>query len=87
MIAPISVTAVIVRRCPRCSGVSRTIKIKRRLSFKVTSAARTRRFEAMPAAIDDIVLMEHGATTIPSVRNDPLAIEAPIWSTPWSSAG
>ena len=55
MIAPISASAVIDRRCPRCSGDSRTISTSRRRSLRTTSAARTIRFELIPAAIDDIV--------------------------------
>ena len=36
----------------------------------------------IPAAMDDIVLTEHGATTMASMGNDPLAMRAPM-----SSAG
>ena len=73
MIAPISARVVIERKCPRCKGDSRTIRISRRRSFNVTSAARIIRFELIPAAIDAIVWMEEGAMIIPSVGNDPLA--------------
>ena len=80
MMAPISASDTIVRRCPRCSGVSRTIKINFRRSFSDTSAARTSRLELTPAAIADMVWMEHGAIIIPSVRNEPLANLHPISS-------
>jgi len=36
--------------------------------------------ELIPAAMADIVWMEQGAITIPSVRKDPLASLAPISS-------
>ena len=58
MIAPISASVVRFRRCPRCSGVSRIIRISLRRSFKPTSAARTSRFELMPVAIADMVWMD-----------------------------
>ena len=57
------------------------MRISLRRSFKVTSAARTSRLDAMPVAIADIVLIEHGATTIPSVGVEPLAMLAPMSST------
>ena len=65
-----------VRRCPICSGVSRTISTRRRRSFSTTSAARVSSVPVVPAAISDIDLIEHGATIMPSVLNDPEAIEA-----------
>ena len=68
MIAPISANCASVRRCPRCSGVSRTSRISGRRSFSVTSAARVRRLVVTPVAISDIVRTEQGATIMPSVR-------------------
>ena len=81
MIAPISASAVMLRRCPRWKGLSRTMRINRRRSFSATSAARTSRLSLIPAAIADIVWIEHGAITIASVWNDPLARRDPISST------
>ena len=78
MMAPISASAVMVRRCPRCSGVSRTISTSRRRSFNTTSAARVSRVEVTPVAISLMVRIEHGATTMPSVRKLPLEMAAPI---------
>ena len=66
MIAPISDKEVIVLRCPRWRGLSRTMRINLRFSFKETSAARTSRFELIPCAIADIVWIEQGAMTIAS---------------------
>ena len=80
MIAPISESETMVRRCPKWSGVSRTIKIRRRRSFSDTSAARVSKLEQIPAAIADIVWIEHGATTMPSVRKEPLASRHPMSS-------
>ncbi|BBG29782.1 hypothetical protein ZBT109_1015 [Zymobacter palmae] len=34
--------------------------------------------EVVPAAMSDIERIEQGATTMPMVRNEPLAMEAPI---------
>jgi hypothetical protein len=45
------------------------------------SAARTSRLSLMPPAIADMVWMEHGATTMASVRYDPLARRDPMSST------
>ncbi len=50
------------------------------LSFSATSAARTIRFELIPEAIEDIVVIEHGAITIPAVTKEPLASRHPISS-------
>ena len=57
-----------VRRCPVCSGVSRTISTSRRRSFSVTSAARVSSVEVTPLAISDIERIEQGATIIPALR-------------------
>jgi len=78
--APISASATMVLKCPRCSGVSRTIKIKGRRSLSDTSAARMSRLELIPLAMADMVWIEQGAITIPSVWKDPLASFAPISS-------
>ena len=40
-----------LRRCARLKGVSRTIRIRRRRSFRVTSAARVKRLSERPWAI------------------------------------
>ena len=84
MIAPISDNAVMVRRWPVCSGVSRTISTSRRCSFRVTSAARVSSVVVTPEAISDIDRIEHGATTMPMVRNEPLEIGAAISSMAWA---
>jgi hypothetical protein len=75
---PISVTAVILRRCARLNGVSRTISTRRRRSFSTTSAARAIRLSDRPCATAASVFIEQGAITMPSVWNEPLAIEAPM---------
>ena len=56
------------------------MRISRRRSLSVTSAALFKRFELMPVAIADIVWMEQGATTMPSIRYDPLANRQPMSS-------
>ncbi|MOA43268.1 hypothetical protein D3C78_1654060 [compost metagenome] len=83
MIPPISVTAVMLRKWARVSGVSRAINTSVRRSFSVTSAARPISPEDVPVAISANVLIEHGATTIPRQRNDPLAIPAATLSARW----
>ena len=65
-------------RCPRCNGVSRSMMMSGRPSFKVTSAARAISESVWHEAMAPAVLIEHGAITIPAVRNEPEAIEAPI---------
>ena len=82
MIAPISASWVRLRKCPAWSGVSRTIKTSRRRSFSMTSAARVNRFEVTPQAISDMLRIEHGAMTMPSDRNEPLAGPAPTSAMP-----
>ncbi len=77
---PISVTATMLRRCARFNGVSRTISTSRRRSFSVTSAARVIRLSPRPCATAASVRIEHGAITMPSQRNEPLAIAAPMSS-------
>jgi len=86
MIAPISVSASMLRRCPKCRGVSRTMSISLRRSFKQTSAARIRRLELSPAAIADILCTEQGAITIPPVGNDPLANRLPMSSVEYTKS-
>ena len=78
MTAPISEAATMLRRCPVCSGVSRTISTSRRRSFSTTSAARVSRDEVVPIAISDKERIEHGATIMPSVGYEPLEIAAPM---------
>ncbi|MNC94512.1 hypothetical protein D3C83_113850 [compost metagenome] len=73
---PISVTATMLRKCARLSGVSRTSSTRRRRSFSATSAARDTRSSACACAAADSVFIEQGAITIPSTRKDPLAIGA-----------
>ena len=76
MMAPISASAVMVRRCPRCSGVSRTINTSGRRSFSITSAARVSRLVVTPVAISLMVRTLQGATIIPLVLKLPLAMGA-----------
>src|SRR5471030_1368101 len=78
MMPPISVTAVILRRCARLNGVSRTISTSLRRSLSTTSAARAIKLSDRPCATDASVFIEHGATIIPSDWNEPLAMAAPI---------
>src|SRR4029077_1407675 len=47
-----------------------------RLSFRVTSAARSSRLSLLESAIADNVPIEHGTTIIASIGNDPLEIAA-----------
>jgi hypothetical protein len=61
MTAPISDSAVMVRRCPVCSGVSRTMSTSRRRSLSTTSAARVSSVDVTPVAISDMVRIEQGA--------------------------
>ena len=77
---PISESAVMLRRWPVWSGVSRTSKTSFRRSFRVTSAARVNNVVVTPDEISDIERTEQGATIIPIVRNEPLEIEAAISS-------
>ena len=58
--APLSDAWVIMRRCPVCSGVSRTSNTRRRRSFSVTSAARLSRLPVLQVATSDSVLIEPG---------------------------
>ena len=59
-------------------GVSRGTSTRGRNSFKVTSAARSRRFPAAPQAIPERVPMLQGTTSIPAVARPPLAMAAPM---------
>ena len=65
------------------AGVSRGTRISLRRSLRWTSAARVIRFVVIPWAIDARVLMLHGMTTMPPVRNEPLAIPAEKSSWWW----
>jgi len=78
MMAPASVAWVIARSWPRCSGVSRTMRTNRRRSLSTTSAARDSSVLVTPVAISLMVLIEHGATTMPMVWNEPDEIDAPM---------
>jgi head-tail adaptor len=60
------------------SGVSRTIRIRRRRSFSVTSAARVSRLSPRPCAIAASDFIEQGATTMAAVAKLPLAMQAPM---------
>ena len=75
--APISVAAVIERRCPRCKGVSRTIITSLRRSLSVTSAARVKRVDVIPVTTSPMVRIEHGAINMPMVLCEPEAMLAP----------
>ena len=55
----------------------RTTSTSLRRSLRHTSAARVIKSVLYELAIELNVLMEHGATTMPSVRNVPEAIDAP----------
>src|SRR5450830_29380 len=81
MMPPISVTAVMLRRCARLNGVSLTISTSRRRSLSTTSAARAIRLSDRPWATDARVFIEQGAIIMPSLWNEPLAIEAPTSRT------
>ena len=89
MIAPISVSAARLRKCPRCNGVSRTISTSRRRSLRITSAARVSSEVVTPEAISATLRTEHGATIMPRVLNEPEESEAamsPILWQRWASA-
>ena len=79
--APMSDRIAKFRRCTECKGVSRTIIINLRRSFKTTSAALVSKVLLIPVAISPTVRIEQGATTIPIVLKEPLAGGAPISST------
>ena len=67
-----------LRKCPTCSGVSRTASTSRRRSLSTTSAARDNSEDVTPEAISLMVRIEHGAMTMPIVGNEPEEIAAPI---------
>src|SRR5207237_583679 len=67
MMPPISVTATMLRRCARLSGVSRGTSTRRRRSLRTTSAARDTRSSACACATAASVFIEQGAITMPSV--------------------
>ena len=59
-------TAAMLRRWPRCNGVSRT--------NSTTSAAQGTRPPVTPVAISDKVRIEQGATTMPGILKKPMVI-------------
>ena len=82
---PISVTAVMLRRCARLNGVSRTISTRRRRSFSVTSAARVSRLS--PKAVRDRRQRLHRARRDDHRRrwrSEPLAMQAPMSAGRWA---
>ncbi|VVB90718.1 Uncharacterised protein [uncultured archaeon] len=68
--------------CIRLSGVSRTIRISGRFSFRHTSAALESSVSDIPIAIEASDFMLHGATIMPFVLCEPLAIGAVKSSSP-----
>src|ERR1043166_5152108 len=76
MMPPISVTATMLRRCARLSGVSRGTSTRRRRSLSTTSAARETRSSACACATAASVFIEQGAITMPSVMNEALEVLA-----------
>ena len=68
------------------SGASRRQSTSRRRSFRHTSAARTIRLSLALFAIADSVRIEHGATTMPSVRKVPLAGPAATLRSSWQTS-
>ena len=83
--APISVTLTMLRRWPRCSGVSRASSTRRRRSLSTTSAARVSRLSARLCATAASVRMEQGAMTMPAHWNEPLAMLAPTLRASWAT--
>ena len=69
-----------LRMCVSVSGVSRASSTRRRRSLSITSAARATSVPPVPWAISASVFIEQGATTMPSVRYEPLATQAPMSS-------
>jgi hypothetical protein len=70
-----------------CHHVAEVPEVKRRLAGKENQpatflelhiGARARRLSVIPFEIAARDRIEHGATIIPAVRNDPLAIDAPM---------
>ncbi len=51
--------------------------------MSTTSAARVKSVVVTPDAISDIERIEHGATIIPAVRNEPLEIAEAMSSIAW----
>ena len=72
--APASAQRRMLSSCTSDSGVSRGTRISLRRSFRCTSAARWIRLPEAPWAIALSVPPEQGQTTMPSVRDEPLAI-------------
>lgn len=65
------------------SGVSRGTTTTLRPPLIHTSAARWMRFREMPPAIEAMLLRLHCTTIIPSVRKEPLEIEAAMSDSWW----
>ena len=72
---PVTITGYksLFSRWMMLSGVSRGSRMRGRFSFRHTSADRTIRLSAKPAAMAARVFMEQGAMTIPECRKEPLA--------------
>jgi len=67
-----------LRRWMGESGVSRAASTSGRFSFTHTSAARSSKLSANPQAIPATLFMLQGTTSMPSVRNVPLAMAASV---------
>ena len=78
MIAPASVSAVMLRRWISEYGLSRTTMMRGLRSLSITSAARSMSERDMPDATRATVPIEAGMTTIASQRAEPLATDAHI---------
>jgi len=85
MVAPARVSRVMFSRWMSDSGVSRGTRMSGRRSLSATSAARSTRLRDVPAAMEAMVPMEHGQTTIPADGADPEAGVAPRSSESYSS--
>ncbi len=70
------VSASMFSRWISLKGVSRGSSTSLRRSLSMTSAARSSRLPDMPVRMLANVFMLHGATTMPSVRKEPLAMHA-----------
>ena len=78
--APSSAAGCIALRWAIRSGVSRHISTTLRRSLSATSTALVSRLVVLPYAISDSERIEHGATTMPIVRNEPEEMAAPMSS-------
>ena len=77
MIAPASLSLVMLHRSMWLAGVSRYASTSLLRSLRATAAARLTRLSAIPAATAPRVLPEQGTISMPRCRKDPEAIEAP----------